>query len=143
MDVANRYLYLIQRDSLATRYGVSVGSAAFAWSGEAIVGKRAVWPRWTPTRDMVSRDRKLLAYREGVPPGPTNPMGARALYLYRDGEDTLYRIHGTSEYWSIGKAASSGCIRLINADIIELFDRIPLGTRVIVLPHKSPLKWRR
>lgn len=143
IDVDNRFLYLVRQASQAIRYGVSVGSAAFAWSGEAIVGKKVVWPRWTPTSEMLARDRRLMAYREGVAPGPTNPLGARALYLYRDGVDTLYRIHGTSEYWSIGKAASSGCIRIMNNDILELFDRIPLGTRVIVLPHKSPMKWRR
>lgn len=138
-----RYLYLIRGNSKASRYGISVGAAAFSWSGEAYVERKAIWPRWAPTRDMIARDRKLARYVEGVAPGPTNPMGARALYLYQNGKDTLYRIHGTSEYWSIGKASSSGCVRVLNTDIIRLFDEVQVGTKVVVLPTQKGLKWRK
>lgn len=142
VDPGERLLYVVQNGGKAVRYGISVGAAAFSWAGEAYVARKAAWPRWTPTPDMIARDRALARYRDGVAPGPTNPMGARALYLYQNGRDTLYRLHGTSEYWSIGKAASSGCIRLLNADIIALYDSIPVGAKVVVLPAKAPLKWR-
>lgn len=142
VDPANRYLYVVRGGNKASRYGVSVGAAAFTWSGEAYVQRKAIWPRWTPTREMIARDRKLSDYVDGVAPGPTNPMGARALYLYQSGHDTLYRIHGTSEYWSIGKASSSGCIRLLNVDIMGLYDEVRVGTKVVVLPSQNNLKWR-
>jgi len=143
VEPSKRYLYLVRGGGRADRYGVSVGAAAFAWSGEARVERKAVWPSWTPTNDMVARDRTLSPYVNGVAPGPTNPMGARALYLYKDGRDTLYRIHGTSEYWSIGKASSSGCIRMLNTDILELYDEVPVGTKVVVLPARNGLKWHK
>lgn len=142
VDPGKRFLYVVQGRGKAVRYGISVGAAAFSWSGEATVGRKAVWPRWTPTPDMIARDPTMARHRDGVAAGPTNPMGARALYLYRNGRDTLYRLHGTSEYWSIGKAASSGCIRLLNSDIIALYDSIPVGAKAVVLPAGPPLKWR-
>lgn len=143
VDVDKRFLYLIEAKSVAMRYGVSVGAAAFSWSGDAFVARKAVWPKWVPTEAMISRDGNLSEFSDGVPPGPSNPMGARSLYLYQNGRDTLFRIHGTSEYWSIGRAASSGCIRVLNTDIIELFERIAVGARVVVLPSAPPLKWRK
>lgn len=142
VDADQRYLYLVKAGGKASRYGISVGAAAFSWSGVAYVQRKAIWPRWSPTPDMIGRDRKMARYRDGVPGGPTNPLGARSLYLYQDGRDTFYRIHGTSEYWTIGKPASSGCIRILNHDMIGLYDRIPVGTKVVVLPTRSPLKWR-
>jgi lipoprotein-anchoring transpeptidase ErfK/SrfK len=142
VDPAQRFMYLVEAQGHAVRYGISAGLAAYAWSGEATVGRKSVWPRWTPTKDMIGSEPKMQGYRQGIDGGPTNPLGARALYLYKDGRDTLYRLHGTSEYWSIGRSASSGCIRILNSDIIELFDRVPVGTKVVVLTAKPTLQWR-
>ena len=134
VDPAKRFVYLVMPSGRALRYGVSVGVGAFGWSGEAVVGRKAVWPRWTPPKEMVQRSPNLVRYGEGLDPGPLNPLGARALYLYQGGRDTLYRLHGTSEWWDIGRAVSSGCIRLLNQDMIDLFDRVPVGAKVVVLP---------
>lgn len=95
------------------------------------------WPRWTPTENMIGRDPSLARFAGGMEPGLQNPLGARALYLFENGRDTLYRLHGTNEPWSIGRAMSSGCIRLFNQDIIDLYERTPTGTRVFVLDHRS------
>ena len=95
------------------------------------------WPRWLPPREMIERDKKAAKWPNGQPGGPENPLGARALYLYQGGADTLYRIHGTNDPKSIGKAMSSGCVRLLNQDIADLFDRVPVGTRVVVLPSSE------
>ncbi len=125
-----RFLFHITAPGKAVRYGVAVGRQGVAWRGEAVVGRKAKWPGWTPTERMRARDPSLPAH---VPGGPRNPLGALALYLFKDGRDTLYRIHGTSEPWSIGKAASSGCIRLLDEHIFELYASITIGARVIVL----------
>ncbi len=125
-----RMLYYIDRPGSAIRFGIAVGRDGRRWSGEAIIARRAKWPGWTPTANMRRRDPTLPSH---VPGGPRNPMGARALYLYRDGRDTLYRIHGTHEPWSIGKFASSGCIRMLNEHVFELFGTVRDGARVIVV----------
>ena len=126
------FLYLVLSDGNALRYGVGVGREGLAWSGSADVARKAKWPAWTPPPAMIRRIPKLAKWRHGMPGGPNNPLGARALYLFQDGRDTLFRIHGTNEPWTIGTAASSGCIRLTNEDIIDLYDRVPTGSRVVV-----------
>jgi lipoprotein-anchoring transpeptidase ErfK/SrfK len=130
IDTDNRYLYLVQADGKAIRYGVTVGEEAQGWSGVAKIGSLQEWPSWTPTAGEHQRLDPLPAY---VPGGPQNPMGARGLYLYADGKDTLYRIHGTNQPEYIGQAISSGCIRLTNEDVIDLYSRVKLGTPVVVL----------
>ncbi len=130
IDKQARMLYYIDGPRTAIRFGVAVGQDGRRWSGEAVVGRRARWPGWTPTANMRRRNPSLPAH---MPGGPRNPLGARALYLYRDGRDTLYRIHGTNEPWSIGKSASSGCIRMLNEHVFELFGTVRDGARVVVL----------
>lgn len=136
VDPNKRFLYLVEGNGRALRYGVGVGKTeAFNFRGEAIIGRKAEWPRWTPTPDMIAREPERYGpYRGGMAGGVGNPLGARALYLYRNGRDTDYRLHGTIEPWTIGTKVSSGCIRLMNQDIIDLYRRVPLGTKVIVLP---------
>jgi lipoprotein-anchoring transpeptidase ErfK/SrfK len=136
VDPNQRFLYLVRGQGRALRYGVGVGKVeAFNFRGEAKIGRKAEWPRWTPTSDMIAREPERYGpYRGGMPGGEGNPLGARALYLYRDGVDSHYRLHGTIEPWSIGTKVSSGCIRLLNQDIIDLYRRVPLGARVVVLP---------
>ncbi len=126
------FLYLVLENGMALRYGVGVGRDGFAWTGLAEVGRKRKWPVWTPPPSMIRREPKLARWRKSMPGGLENPLGARALYLYRDGRDTLFRIHGTNEPWTIGTAASSGCIRLTNSDVTDLYGRVPLGARVIV-----------
>ncbi|TWH02163.1 lipoprotein-anchoring transpeptidase ErfK/SrfK [Ochrobactrum sp. J50] len=134
VDPYARYLYLVQPGGKAIRYSVGVGRAGLTFSGDAKVAYKAQWPRWTPTANMIKRNPEHYAkYAKGLEGGIRNPLGARALYLYRDGKDTLYRIHGTNEPWSVGKAASSGCIRLYNQDILDLYKRANSGARVVVL----------
>ncbi len=133
VDAQQRHLYLVlESGTYALRYGVGVGRQGFAWSGEAIVGMKRRWPRWVPPLEMVDRDAKAATWVNGMPGGPENPLGARALYLHSNGEDTMFRIHGTNDPSSIGKAMSSGCIRMLNEDIADLFLRVPIGTRVVV-----------
>jgi len=133
VDPYNRFLYLVLADNYAQRYGVGVGRAGFGWTGRASIQRKAEWPTWTPTQAMMERDPSARPWAGGMPPGLTNPLGARALYLYRNGQDTLYRLHGTPEAYSIGRAVSSGCIRLLNHDIIHLYSITPIGTPVTVL----------
>jgi lipoprotein-anchoring transpeptidase ErfK/SrfK len=133
IDPHNRHLYLVRGDGQAVRYGIGVGRQGFSWSGRAKIGAKKEWPTWTPPSEMIERQPELEEYRGGMEPGLQNPLGARALYLYEDGRDTLYRIHGTNEPWSIGKAVSSGCIRLFNQDIIDLYRRVNVGAEVVVL----------
>ncbi len=132
VDPDARFLYHVLAYGSAVRYGVGVGRAGFAWAGDAKVGMKRRWPRWVPPREMVDRDERAREWVNGQPGGPDNPLGARALYLYANGEDTLYRIHGTNEPQSIGKAMSSGCIRMLNQDVAELYDNVIVGTPVIV-----------
>lgn len=133
VDPHNFYLYFVLPDSLAFRYGVGVGRAGFEWGGNAVIRRKAEWPTWTPTQAMMERDPLARPWAGGMPGGITNPLGARALYLYQGDRDTLYRLHGTPETWSIGQAMSSGCIRLLNHDVIHLHQVAPIGTRVTVL----------
>jgi lipoprotein-anchoring transpeptidase ErfK/SrfK len=134
IDPGNKFLYLVRANHRALRYGVGVGKAGLAWSGKARVKRKAEWPRWTPTSDMIARDPDLNGpWRNGMAGGLTNPLGARALYLYEGDRDTLYRIHGTTEPNTIGTNVSSGCIRMFNQDIIDLYSRVPLDTNVVVL----------
>jgi len=130
VDTNARYLYYVLPNGKAIRYGVAVGEEALAFSGVATVGKRAEWPDWIPTPDIQAR---LGPYPPRIPGGPANPLGARALYLYQGNKDTLYRIHGTNQPEYIGQAISSGCIRMTNEDVIDLFDRVKQGATVIVL----------
>lgn len=134
VDPYHRFLYLILNDGKAVRYGVGVARAGMQFKGNAHIGRKAHWPHWTPTSDMIKRDPKLYKpLAKGLDGGLRNPLGARALYLYKGGKDTLYRLHGTTEPWSIGKSVSSGCIRLFDQDIIDLYKRVPKGAHVVVL----------
>lgn len=132
IDVANKYLYHVEDGGTARRYGIGVGRDGFRWSGAAVVGRKAEWPTWTPPRAMIRRQPELQEWAGGMPGGEDNPLGARALYLYRGGRDTLYRIHGTNAPWTIGQAMSSGCIRMVNAHVEELYERVRVGSRVVV-----------
>jgi len=133
VDTSERFLFAVEDDRWATRYGVAVGEEGLTLKGRATVGRKAEWPSWTPTARMIQRKPRLAQYAGGVPGGENNPLGARALYLYRDGQDTHFRIHGTNEPWSIGHAVSNGCIRLTNDDIVDLYDRTPVGTPVLII----------
>ena len=134
VDTDNRYLYLVMEGGKAVRYGIGVGKQGMSWRGRATVARKAQWPRWTPTPAMIAREpERNRPWAGGMAGGLENPLGARALYLYQGNRDTMYRIHGTSEPWSIGKSVSSGCIRLFNQDIIDLYSRVPTGTTVVVL----------
>jgi len=128
-----RLLYYVVGKNKAIRYGISVGRAGFEWSGEAVVAEKKPWPTWTPPKEMIARDPKLAKWENGQPGGPTNPLGARAIYLTSGGKDYGYRIHGTPDWQSIGRNASSGCIRMINQDVIDLYNRLQGGEKVVVL----------
>lgn len=137
VDPYAKFLYLVQESGFAMRYGVGVGRDGFGWTGTADIRRKAQWPTWTPPSAMVARQPELKPYREGMAAGIENPLGARALYLFQNGKDTLFRIHGTNEPESIGKNVSSGCIRLLNQDVIDLFDRVPVGSKVVVLSEQE------
>lgn len=134
IDTRQHFLYYVLGNGKAIRYGVGVGRDGFGWNGTVSVGRKAEWPTWTPPPEMIERERKrgriLPAQMEG---GVRNPLGARALYLYKNGHDTIYRIHGTSEPWTIGLNVSSGCIRMLNKDVIDLYNRTKVGAKVMVL----------
>jgi len=132
VDTHNRVLYLTQKRGKALRYGIGVGREGFAWSGRGEILRKKAWPTWTPPAEMIARQPELEPYRNGMPPGPNNPLGARALYIYRNGVDTLYRLHGNGDVASIGRAVSSGCIRLLQQDIIDLYERVPEHTPILV-----------
>ncbi|ABQ61335.1 hypothetical protein H721_00137 [Brucella ovis IntaBari-2006-46-332] len=132
VDTREKFLYLIMPEGKAVRYGIGVGRRGFEWSGTARVAMKREWPTWTPPSAMIKRQPELAKYRNGMDPGLRNPLGVRALYLYNKGGDTGYRLHGTPEWWSIGKAMSSGCIRLMNQDIIDLYNRVEQGAKVVV-----------
>ncbi len=135
VDTSGHFLYLVREGGQAIRYGVGLGRAGFEWAGEAIVQYKRKWPKWTPPDEMIGRQPELEKYsvrNGGMPPGLMNPLGARALYIFQNGEDTLYRLHGSPEWNSIGKSVSSGCVRLMNQDIIDLYDRVPAKTKIVV-----------
>ena len=129
VETGQHHLFLMEGDGQARRYGIAVGATGHAWSGTARIGRKAKWPNWYPTDEM---RRETPGIPRMIPGGAANPLGARALYLYQGGRDTLYRIHGTTEPWGIGTDVSSGCIRMINEDAIDLFDRVAIGAQVIV-----------
>lgn len=134
VNIPQRRLYLVEAGGKAMRYGVGVGRAeALNFKGSAIIGRKEKWPRWTPTPTMMAAIPMYRSYAGGMAGGPNNPLGPRALYLYRDGHDTYFRLHGTTEPQTIGTAVSSGCIRLFNQDIIDLYNRVPVGTHVTVV----------
>ncbi len=132
VDTGEKHLYFVLPGGKAVRYGIGVGREGFEWKGTARVGRKSEWPVWTPPPAMIRRQPQLAKWRGGMPPGPQNALGARALYLHNKGGDSGYRLHGTPEWFSIGKAMSSGCIRLMNQDIIDLYDRASVGAKVIV-----------
>ncbi|MDT0681354.1 L,D-transpeptidase [Roseicyclus sp. F158] len=133
VDVRNKVIYWITGERQAIRYGVAVGEQGRNLSGTVTVGRKAEWPSWTPTANMIRREpNKYAQFAGGMPGGPENPLGARALYLYRNGRDTMYRVHGTPQPWSIGQSVSSGCVRLVNAHIEDLYERVPVGTKVTI-----------
>ena len=140
VDPAGHYLYYILPEGRAVRYGVGVGKEGFEWSGVATINSKQEWPDWYPPAEMIERRPDIkeqlveLQSGQGVPGGPRNPIGARGLYLWQNGKDTLFRIHGTIEPHTIGQSVSSGCIRMINQDAIDLYNRVPVGTEVKVLP---------
>jgi lipoprotein-anchoring transpeptidase ErfK/SrfK len=140
VDPHSRFLYLVEDENSAMRYGIGVGRQGFEWSGDAVIRRKAKWPRWTPPAEMVERDPYAAKWAAGMPGGPSNPLGARALYLFQGNVDTLYRIHGTYQPETIGKAVSSGCIRMVNADVADLYERVRTGARVKVLTQ--PLRLR-
>lgn len=134
VDTENKFLYFVLKDGMAIRYGVGVGREGFGWSGTVHVGaKSEEWPSWTPPAEMIKRRPELVKYADGMPGGPDNPLGARALYLFDGGRDTMFRIHGTNEPWSIGGNVSSGCIRMLNAHVSELAKMVEVGAKVIVM----------
>ena len=132
VDTGARHLYFILGDGKAVRYGIGVGKEGFEWSGTARVALKREWPTWTPPKEMIGRRPDLAKYAGGMEPGTKTPLGARAMYLFNKRGDTGFRLHGTPEWWSIGKAMSSGCIRLMNQDVIDLYNRVNVGAKVIV-----------
>lgn len=133
IDTKEHFLYLVMPDGKAMRYGVGVGREGFGWKGAVRVGSKQEWPRWFPPKEMIARERaKGKILQEMMEGGPGNPLGARALYLYDGEKDTLFRIHGTVEPNTIGRNVSSGCIRMANLDVIDLYDRVPLDAKVVV-----------
>lgn len=139
IDGDRHFLYLVQPGFKAIRYGIGVGRDGFGWAGIVHVGRKQEWPVWIPPAEMVARDPSAAKYKDGMPGGEGNPLGARAMYLYEGGRDTIYRIHGTSEPWSIGLNISSGCIRMINDDVVDLYSRVEVGAKVIVLMQGAAL----
>jgi lipoprotein-anchoring transpeptidase ErfK/SrfK len=141
VNIAERRLYLVERGGVATRYTVGVGrEEALNFRGSAVIGRKAEWPRWSPTESMIRRMPIYAHYVNGLPGGIDNPLGARALYLYRGNQDTYFRLHGTNEPETIGQKVSSGCIRLFNHDIIDLYNRAPVGTPVVVLQEGQSMR---
>lgn len=135
VDTSSHFLYLVMAGGRAMRYGVGLGRAGFEWSGEAVIQWKRKWPTWTPPAEMILRKPELAKYSAengGMPPGLDNPLGARAHYIFQDGVDTLYRVHGSPEWWSIGQSVSSGCVRLINQDVIDLYERVEVGAPIVV-----------
>lgn len=139
IDGNRHFLYMVLPNFQAVRYGIGVGREGFGWAGIVNVGRKQEWPTWTPPPEMVARDPKAAKYAGGMPGGPDNPLGARALYLFEGSRDTIYRIHGTNEPWSIGLDISSGCIRMNNDDVIDLYNRVEIGAKVIVLMQGAAL----
>lgn len=134
VDPRNYYVYRIEGDGSATRYGVNVGRDGFRWSGDAYVGRKAEWATWTPPKEMIQRQPEVAKYARGMPGGLDNPLGARTLYLYQNGAYTLYTIYASSVPESIGTGITSGCVGLLSQDMLHLYERTPVKTKVVVLP---------
>jgi lipoprotein-anchoring transpeptidase ErfK/SrfK len=129
-----RFLFLTEPGGKARRYGIGVGRGALTETGPAVIARKAKWPSWKPTPNMIANNpRRYARFAGGMRGGPGNPLGARAMYLYRDGRDTMLRIHGTTEPWTIGQAVSNGCVRMVNDHVIDLYDRVPVGTSVVIV----------
>ena len=133
VDTNNRFLYLVRDGGKAMRYGVGIGRDGFTWSGRGVIQYKRAWPTWTPPSEMIARQPELEPYRNGMEPSLENPLGARALYIFKDGRDTIYRVHGATDERTIGKAISSGCVRLLNQDVIDLHERVPSGSPILVM----------
>jgi lipoprotein-anchoring transpeptidase ErfK/SrfK len=133
VDPGKYHVYRIEGDGMATRYGANVGRAGFLWTGEAYVGRKSEWPIWTPPKEMIERQPEVAKYAGGMKPGLDNPLGARALHLYQDGVYTLYTLYSTIQPETIGKGISSGCVGLLTQDMLELYERTPVNTKVVVL----------
>jgi lipoprotein-anchoring transpeptidase ErfK/SrfK len=134
VDTAARHLYLVESGGKAMRYGIGVGKAGLAFAGNATINRKAEWPHWSPTENMMNREpARYRKWASGMDGGLENPLGPRAMYLYQGDRDTMFRIHGTTEPETIGHAVSSGCIRLMNQDIIDLYSRVKVGTHVVVI----------
>jgi lipoprotein-anchoring transpeptidase ErfK/SrfK len=134
VDPSNYYVYRIEGDNEATRYGANVGRQGFLWHGDAYVGRKAEWPTWTPPAEMIKRQPETAKYARGMPGGPENPLGARTLYLYQNGRYTLYTIYASNDPETIGTNLTSGCTGLMTQDMIDLYDRTAVKTKVVVLP---------
>ena len=139
IDGNRHFLYFVLPDFKAIRYGIGVGREGFGWAGIVEIGRKAEWPVWVPPAEMVARDPNAAKWKDGMPGGPDNPLGARAMYLHSKGRDTIYRIHGTSQPWSIGLNISSGCIRMVNDEVTDLYERAKIGAKVIVLMQGAAL----
>ncbi|WP_051960358.1 L,D-transpeptidase [Devosia riboflavina] len=137
VDTANRFLYWTMPEGRAMRYGVGIGRAGFEWNGRAHIAYKRKWPTWTPPSEMIDRQPEIEKYRHGQPPGLDNALGPRALYIHQGNKDTLYRVHGNMDVHSIGKAVSSGCVRLLFQDIVDLYERVPNGSPIVVLADQS------
>ena len=133
VDTGEKHLYFVLGGGKAVRYGIGVGREGFEWRGTARVALKREWPTWTPPAEMIERQPELEPYRHGMAPGLDNPLGARALYIFQDGRDTLYRLHGNQDERAIGQAVSSGCVRLLQQDVIDLYERVPSGTPILVV----------
>lgn len=133
VHLQERHLYWVQDGGDAVRYGVGIGRDGFVWSGRANIQYGRKWPTWTPPVEMIARKPELEKWRGGQPGGLENPLGARALYIFKDGVDTGFRVHGSPEWWSIGSAVSSGCVRMINQDVIDLYSRVSGKTPIVVI----------
>lgn len=139
VDTQRFFLYFVLPDNRAIRYGIGVGRAGARWTGEAKISRKTKWPTWTPTGEMLERHVNYAQWKDGMPGGPDNPLGARAMYLLNDGKDNQFRIHGTPVPTTIGQATTSGCFRMLNVDVIDLYDRVNVGTRVVVM-KRDPSK---
>ena len=139
VDTQRFYLYFVLPEGRAVRYGIGIGRRGARWTGEAVIGRMAKWPTWTPTGEMLERHENYAQWKNGMPGGPDNPLGARAMYLLNDGKDNQFRIHSTPVPKTIGQATTSGCFRMLNVDVIDLYNRVKVGTRVVVL-KRDPSK---
>lgn len=134
IDTNNKFLYFVEGNNRATRYGVGVGREGFGWSGVVNIGRKEEWPEWRPPKEMIAREARKGHFLPTVQKGgEDNPLGARAMYLYKNGRDTIFRIHGTNQPWTIGLNMSSGCIRMMNKDVEHLYSRAQMGAKVIVI----------